>query len=115
MTRPRLTCLKPRLAPSKPRGWAPDAQRGNRQQRGYGREWEKLREQILERDECLCQPCLASGRVSVGTQVDHVVPKAQGGSDHHSNLQAICAACHRAKTAAESTGGVGQSKKFAVG
>ena len=30
-------------------------------------------------------------------EVDHVIPKAKGGSDHSDNLQLLCGACNRAK------------------
>lgn len=112
MTRPRLQCLKPRLDPAKPRGWASDERRGSRHERGYGREWEKLRAEILKRDEGLCQPCLfKSMHVTPATEVDHVVPKAHGGTDHPSNLQAICGPCHRAKTAREHTNPGGEGRR----
>lgn len=101
----RVTCLRPRLAPAPAGGWKPDAVRGSRQSRGYGAEWERLRARILERDDGLCQPCLRAGRPTPGNQVDHVVPKSQGGTDDPANLQAICDACHREKTARESRGG----------
>jgi 5-methylcytosine-specific restriction protein A len=52
----------------------------------------------------LCQPCLRDGRTSVGTQVDHIVPKSQGGSDDDGNLQCICSECHRVKSSRESKG-----------
>lgn len=100
----RLKCLKPRLAPAASSGWKPDAVRGTRQERGYGAEWERLRRRILERDEGLCQPCLERGRPTVGTQVDHILPKSRGGTDDLANLQTICLACHNAKTARESQG-----------
>ena len=34
----------------------------------------------------------------MATEVDHVLPKAKGGTDDLKNLQSICSACHRAKT-----------------
>ena len=34
--------------------------------------------------------------------VDHIVPKAEGGTDADENLQAICKACHKLKTENES-------------
>lgn len=101
----RLRCLRPPLAPAPVNGWKPDAIRGSRHQRGYGAEWDRTRKRILDRDEGLCQPCLRAGRASAGTQVDHIVPKSQGGSDDDGNLQTICPECHRAKTARESRGG----------
>jgi 5-methylcytosine-specific restriction endonuclease McrA len=33
--------------------------------------------------------------------VDHITPKAEGGTDDHDNLQSICTECHDAKTQAE--------------
>lgn len=102
----RLRCIRPPLAPAPTTaGWKPDAIRGSRHQRGYGAAWDRIRQRILKRDEGLCQPCLAEGRTSLGVQVDHIVPKAQGGDDSDANLQAICEACHKAKTARESRGG----------
>jgi hypothetical protein len=35
-------------------------------------------------------------------EVDHIVPVAAGGDDSMGNLQAICAPCHKVKTAVES-------------
>jgi 5-methylcytosine-specific restriction protein A len=73
----------------------------SRHERGYGTEWDKTRLRILERDSHLCQPCLKEGRVHVGNQVDHRIPKAKGGTDDDDNLQAINGDCHKAKTALE--------------
>jgi 5-methylcytosine-specific restriction endonuclease McrA len=33
--------------------------------------------------------------------VDHIVPKALGGTDDEGNLQAICVECHQQKTLRE--------------
>ncbi|RBO52972.1 HNH endonuclease [Rhodovulum sp. BSW8] len=70
-------------------------------ERGYGRGWKALRKRVMQRDSWLCQPCLRTGRVTPATECDHVVPKAQGGTDDEGNLQAICADCHKAKTERE--------------
>lgn len=80
-------------------GWK--GQRGTRQERGYGAAWDRLRLAILRRDMGLCQPCKARGRATAATAVDHIKPKAQGGTDEPENLQSICDDCHRAKSAAE--------------
>lgn len=89
-------------------GWAArERVHGNRHQRGYGNAWDKLRLRILDRDKYLCQPCLRSGRPETAQQVDHIVPKAQGGTDDPANCQAICKTCHKAKTARESSHGNG--------
>lgn len=73
----------------------------SRHERGYGSAWVKLREVILRRDGYLCQACKAKGRPTPATDVDHITPKAQGGTDAQDNLQALCRPCHKDKTAQE--------------
>ena len=80
--------------------WA-DQSRGSRQSRGYGKEWQVIRKRILSRDKGLCQPCLKDRHYKPARQVDHIVPKFEGGTDDDSNLQSICIECHRTKTQAE--------------
>lgn len=80
-------------------GW--QKQRGNRHERGYGNDWDKLRLVILERDEGLCQICIKEDVITRATHIDHIVPKAKGGTNAHSNLQALCKRCHDRKTATE--------------
>lgn len=75
--------------------------RTSRHERGYGTAWDKARQATLKRDRHLCQVCEAAGRVTVATEVDHITPKAEGGTDDMSNLAAICSNCHKAKTARE--------------
>lgn len=69
-----------------------------RQQQGYGAAWDKLRKVILQRDEYLCQPCREAGRLSLAQAVDHILAKANGGTDEPDNLRAICNPCHTEKT-----------------
>jgi len=70
-----------------------------RHQQGYGTAWDKLRKVILERDCHLCQPCMRDqGRPTPASQVDHIKPKAKGGTDDPDNLQSICAPCHLDKS-----------------
>lgn len=59
--------------------------------------WRKLRLLVLERDGHICYRC----RQPTATEVDHVVPSSKGGSDEPANLAAICAPCHRTKSARE--------------
>ena len=68
-----------------------------RQQRGYGRQWESIRAVVLQRDKHLCQPCKRRERVTVAVAVDHITPKAKGGTDDLANLEAICSPCHTDK------------------
>lgn len=58
----------------------------------------KLRAAVLRRDP-LCVRCLAAGRATVSTEADHIVPVHKGGSNDLSNMQGLCADCHRRKTA----------------
>lgn len=74
--------------------------RGSAASRGYGYRWTKIRGAYL-RAHPLCAHCLAEGRTTPATDVDHVTSRARGGSDHASNLQALCHRCHSTKTAAE--------------
>lgn len=69
-----------------------------RHQRGYGTAWDKLRATILDRDNHLCQACLRNGRPVPGNQVDHIKPKAKGGTDDESNLEVLCRPCHDKKS-----------------
>lgn len=66
-----------------------------------GRPWRRLREQILQRDAYLCQPCYRTGTLKAAAQVDHIVPLSKGGTDDPANLQAICLPCHTLKTQSE--------------
>lgn len=72
----------------------------SRHERGYGTAWDKLRLSILKRDKylCRCDECKKTYRLREATQVDHRIPKAQGGTDDPSNLCAINAECHKRKT-----------------
>ncbi|MGE8439936.1 MAG: HNH endonuclease [Pseudomonas palmensis] len=79
------------------------SRRGSASERGYGSEWRRLRLLVLKRDGwiCRCAECQAAGRVRNASEVDHIVPKAEGGTDHPSNLAAINPDCHKRKTQAE--------------
>lgn len=76
-------------------------------QRGYGYKWQKLRQIVFKRDNKLCQICLSNGRVTVAMVVDHIKPKAKGGTDDMANLQSLCPKCHDYKTATEDSKGGG--------
>lgn len=102
----KLNKLPPRIEPlHKPQsGWAATNEGKSASARGYGYQWRKLRERVMQRDAGLCVPCRTQGALTAAYAVDHITPKDQGGSDHESNLQAICNDCHKAKTAAERLG-----------
>jgi 5-methylcytosine-specific restriction protein A len=66
-----------------------------RPRNGSTRKWRNRREQILTRDRYTCRQCGRPAR-----HVDHITPVAWGGTDHPSNLQALCGVCNLAKGAA---------------
>lgn len=75
--------------------------RGTATERGYGAPWRTMRQAVLN-ETPMCAECLRCGRPVPATQVDHIIPKARGGTDDHANLQALCSRCHAVKTARES-------------
>lgn len=60
----------------------------------------KDRHRIRDRDRWTCQTC---GRP--GSDVDHIVPLARGGSNDEANLQVLCVPCHQRKSAHEGVEG----------
>lgn len=73
--------------------------------RGYGRAWEHTRRQVLQ-EEPVCKICDRA----LSQCVDHILPKARGGTDDRENLQGLCLPCHSRKTA-EEDGGFGNPTK----
>ncbi|WP_405079690.1 HNH endonuclease [Pectobacterium carotovorum] len=82
-------------------GWESHQHGRSRHERGYGNDWTIRRGRILQRDNHLCQECLRSGRAIDAKTVDHIKPKAHGGTDDDSNLESLCWPCHRTKTGRE--------------
>jgi len=88
------TCPNLQPCPMHPLGGRWDG-RGSSAARGYGYDWQQRRRQVLIRDGYRC----ACG--APATQVDHVIPKVQGGTDDYTNLAARCTACANTKTGRE--------------
>ena len=65
----------------------------------YPPDWRARRRKVLGRDDYTCRRCgIRSTRVdSIGFDVDHIVPKSDGGSHALDNLQTLCPACHAEK------------------
>ena len=61
-----------------------------------GRRTQRTRTHILARDQCTCQHCGATLPPSQ-LHVDHITPRAMGGTDHPANLQTLCAPCNLRK------------------
>lgn len=77
---------------------AHDERRGTAAQRGYDGRWQRVRAMYL-RAHPLCVQCERGGRVTAATDVHHIIPRRDGGSDEDGNLMALCHACHSAITA----------------
>jgi 5-methylcytosine-specific restriction protein A len=114
---PRLKTLNTKLPEIRRDGSFGGTDRRSRHERGYGTEWDKLREVILKRDEYQCQACKRRGWLTAAREVDHIVPREDGGGEEPSNLQSLCKPCHAEKTRLErrarggalAPGGVGRS------
>lgn len=53
----------------------------------------------------LCVECTRLGLARAATQRDHIIPLAEGGLDDETNEQALCEACHDAKSQLEAQRG----------
>lgn len=97
--KPRRPCSASGCANLKPCPTHPDlgrwGGRGSSAARGYGYAWQQQRKRALERDGYAC----ACG--AAATQVDHVVPKVNGGTDDLDNLASRCDGCANTKTGRE--------------
>ena len=57
-----------------------------------GRDWNAIRSAVLQRDGYLCAYCNREADT-----VDHIVPKAKGGTDEITNLVSACLECNGRK------------------
>lgn len=64
------------------------------QRNGSTRAWRNTRSQVLARDGNLCQRC-----GNLATHADHIQSRLMGGTDHPTNLQALCDDCNLKKGA----------------
>lgn len=92
--------LKPRLATAKlARAPLLEAKAGTTEME-RGRAWMKKRHRIALAHGYLCAECGLIWRSHID-QIDHRIPREQGGSNDEANLQPLCIPCHDAKTACE--------------
>jgi 5-methylcytosine-specific restriction protein A len=75
-----------------------DHAKRSRHARGYGKEHEAIRAELL-RTVILCEECTRQGRVTPGVIADHVIPLAKGGTGDRSNYQLLCRSCASKKDA----------------
>ena len=98
-------CASPdcgKYAPCPDHGPKPYAGSQRREHTSSG--WAQQREAryVLYRDDTICHVCGRPG----ATEVDHIIPTAEGGADNPTNKAPIhIEPCHREKTAAEAARG----------
>ena len=69
-------------------------------------EYQRNRAYAVRRAAGACEKC---GRRDRRLQCDHIIPRAQGGSNDEANLQMLCSgpgSCHAAKTAHQPKSGM---------
>lgn len=109
MKKPCTVCGTPSDGPRCPthrqaqsKAWARPAGNSALRPTGSTRRWRKLRAAYL-RDHPLCELCLAvdsewsvqaPGWVVQAQEVDHRVPREEGGTDHPDNLRSLCSWHH---------------------
>ena len=67
--------------------------RSNNHNKRYGREWKRIRDRYAN-SHPLCEMCLKEGRYTPMTEVHHILPIKQGGTNENSNLMSLCHSCH---------------------
>ena len=85
----------------RPQNWRnKDRFRGSSRDRGYDRDWEKLRA-LKAKLNPLCEDCEDEGRITPVDEVDHVIPIGDAPERRLdlTNLRSLCLSHHRQKTA----------------
>jgi 5-methylcytosine-specific restriction enzyme A len=107
MTTPRRPCLDcgiPSSGSRCPRHQRDHEQRrGTPAERGLGADHRRIREQVL-REERVCWLCLEPARPGDPLTADHVVPRAQGGTNTRQNMRAAHRSCNSRRGARTTPG-----------
>ncbi|MDD4291045.1 MAG: HNH endonuclease signature motif containing protein [Clostridia bacterium] len=64
----------------------------------YGKEWKRIRNHYIKQHP-LCEECKRNGKLTVATEVHHIVPLGNGGTHDDKNLMSLCKPCHSRITA----------------
>lgn len=99
--RPKRPCSKPGCGALVTSGRCPAHRRPSRHERGYGAEWQPIRERILTA-EPFCRFCKEKGRVTAATDVDHIDGNSRNNDPR--NLRPLCKSCHSRKTVMQDGG-----------
>lgn len=104
-----LTTLKPRLATLDTRQVKTLDTKAGATEMERGRAWMEKRQRVALAHNYRCQgPGCGRVWLSFRDQIDHKVPREQGGSNDESNLQPLCNECHALKTASEAAARAGR-------
>jgi 5-methylcytosine-specific restriction protein A len=74
-----------------------------------GRKLQEIRQRHFEQFP-LCVECQKQGRITIATELDHIVALTNGGTDTDDNRQGLCTECHDAKTARD----MGHRERLAI-
>jgi HNH endonuclease len=74
--------------------------RGTASQRGYGKEWRRLRAAAIAAQPW-CTFCRHPGSKENPLSADHIVEKARGGTDDPSNIRDLCRRCNQQRLGAQ--------------
>ena len=97
------------IMPKRPKHYSGGRRRGrdtrpSAARRGYDSRWRRLRMFYLKRHPLCENPFGYDDHVTPATDVDHIIPRRNGGPDSFDNLQSLCHACHSRKTRLEQQG-----------
>lgn len=67
--------------------------RGYKHSERYGYQWRKLRNYFLSVHP-MCEMCRKEGRYTEATEVHHIKPLSDGGTNDLDNLMPLCKSCH---------------------
>jgi len=57
------------------------------------------RHRIFSKENYTCRACRYYDKYGMGLQIDHIIPKACGGTNSFDNFQCLCSVCNRIKGA----------------
>lgn len=89
-----------------------DVKKQHHRKQLYPKGWSKIRREFISRHP-LCRNCELFGQIELAQEVDHIKPLAKGGDpSDEKNLQPLCRACHRRKTAQDNKYQPGRGRKM---